>query len=60
MARLLGLVSPPHEGLEDYTANPYHLDYPVYYDLEDKASSSGYRPGMAVAARAEDAGDSRG
>lgn len=37
VARLLGLVEPPYEGLEDYTAAPYRLDYPVYYDLEDKA-----------------------
>lgn len=36
VARLLGLVAPAHEGLEDYTAAPYNLTYPVYYDLEDK------------------------
>lgn len=47
VARLLGLVSPPHEGLEDYTANPYHLDYPVYYDLEDKAITGLYPEEMA-------------
>lgn len=37
VARLLGLTPPPFEGLEDYTATPYKLDYPVYYDLEDEA-----------------------
>lgn len=36
VARLLGLTAPPYEGLEDYTAAPYRLTYPVYYDLEDK------------------------
>lgn len=36
VARLLGLTAPPHEGLQDYTAAPYSLTYPVYYDLEDK------------------------
>lgn len=36
VARLLGLTAPPQEGLEDYTAAPYQLSYPVYYDLEDK------------------------
>ena len=35
-ARLLGLTAPPQEGLDDYTAAPYRLSYPVYYDLEDK------------------------
>lgn len=47
VARLLGLVSPPHEGLGDYTAAPYHLDYPVYYDLEDKAITGLYPEEMA-------------
>ena len=37
VARLLGLRAPAHEGLADYTAAPYKLDYPVYYDLEDKS-----------------------
>ncbi len=36
VARLLGLTAPPQEGLDDYTAAPYRLSYPVYYDLEDK------------------------
>ena len=30
-ARLLGLTAPPQEGLDDYTAAPYRLSYPVYY-----------------------------
>ena len=30
VARLLGLVAPPQEGLEDYTAAPYQLSYPIY------------------------------
>ena len=37
VARLLGLKAPDHEGLTDYTSKAYKLDYPVYYDLEDKA-----------------------
>ncbi len=37
VARLLGLTAPPYEGLEDYTAAPYQLEFPVYYDLEDKS-----------------------
>ena len=39
VARLLGLRAPEQEGLDDYTANPYKLSYPVYYDLEDKSIS---------------------
>lgn len=37
-ARLLGLTPPPFEELEDYTDTPLTtLDFPFYYDLEDKA-----------------------
>jgi 2',3'-cyclic-nucleotide 2'-phosphodiesterase (5'-nucleotidase family)/GH25 family lysozyme M1 (1,4-beta-N-acetylmuramidase) len=36
VARLLGLIAPQYEGLQDYTASPYQLSLPVYYDLEDK------------------------
>lgn len=36
VARLLGLVAPAFPELGDYTAAPYQLSYPVYYDLEDK------------------------
>lgn len=47
VARLLGLVAPPHEGLDDYTTTPYQLSYPVYYDLEDKAITGLYPEEMA-------------
>lgn len=47
VARLLGLVAPPQPGLEDYTAAPYKLDYPVYYDLEDKYISGVFPDEMA-------------
>ena len=47
VARLLGLVAPPHEGLDDYTATPYQLSYPVYYDLEDKSITGLYPDEMA-------------
>ncbi|MEE0801080.1 MAG: GH25 family lysozyme [Gemmiger sp.] len=47
VARLLGLVAPPYEGLDDYTASPYQLSYPVYYDLEDKAITGLYPDEMA-------------
>lgn len=48
VARLLGLVAPAHEGLADYTASPYKLDYPVYYDLEDKAITGLFPEEMAA------------
>ncbi len=35
VARLLGLVAPEDPALGDYTAAPYRLAYPVFYDLED-------------------------
>ena len=35
VARLLGLRAPDYEELDDYTASPYRLSLPVYYDLED-------------------------
>lgn len=47
VARLLGLVAPQHEGLEDYTASPYQLSYPVYYDLEDKSITGVFPDEMA-------------
>ena len=46
-ARLLGLTAPPQEGLDDYTAAPYRLSYPVYYDLEDKYISGVFPSEMA-------------
>ena len=46
-ARLLGLTAPPQEGLDDYTAAPYRLSYPVYYDLEDKYFSGVFPSEMA-------------
>ena len=52
VARLLGLVSPPQEGLEDYTANPYQLSYPVYYDLEDQSISDIFPDEMAAITKA--------
>ena len=52
VARLLGLVAPPQEGLEDYTASPYQLSYPVYYDLEDKSISGIFPEEMAAITRA--------
>lgn len=48
VARLLGLKAPDHEGLEDYTASPYALSYPVYYDLEDKAVTEIFPGEMAT------------
>ena len=47
VARLLGLTAPPQEGLDDYTAAPYQLSYPVYYDLEDKYISGVFPAEMA-------------
>ena len=47
VARLLGLTAPPQEGLDDYTAAPYRLSYPVYYDLEDKYISGVFPSEMA-------------
>lgn len=47
VARLLGLVAPSQDGLEDYTASPYQLSYPVYYDLEDKSISGIFPDEMA-------------
>lgn len=47
VARLLGLVAAPYEGLDDYTDSPYQLSYPVYYDLEDKAITGLYPEEMA-------------
>lgn len=47
VARLLGLTAPPQEGLDDYTATPYQLTYPVYYDLEDKSISGVFPSEMA-------------
>lgn len=47
VARLLGLTAPPQEGLDDYTASPYRLSYPVYYDLEDKYISGVFPSEMA-------------
>ena len=47
VARLLGLTAPPQEGLDDYTATPYQLSYPVYYDLEDKYISGVFPSEMA-------------
>ena len=47
VARLLGLTAPPQEGLDDYTATPYQLSYPVYYDLEDKYISGVFPAEMA-------------
>lgn len=47
VARLLGLKKPDHEGLADYTAAPYQLSYPVYYDLEDKAVTGVFPEEMA-------------
>lgn len=44
---LLGLTAPPQEGLDDYTAAPYRLSYPVYYDLEDKYISGVFPSEMA-------------
>ena len=52
VARLLGLVAPPQEGLEDYTATPYQLSYPVYYDLEDKSISDIFPDEMAAITQA--------
>ena len=52
VARLLGLVTPPQEGLEDYTASPYQLSYPVYYDLEDKSISGIFPDEMAAITKA--------
>lgn len=52
VARLLGLVAPSQEGLEDYTANPYQLSYPVYYDLEDKSISGIFPDEMAAITQA--------
>lgn len=52
VARLLGLVAPPQEGLEDYTASPYTLSYPVYYDLEDKSISDIFPEEMAAITQA--------
>ena len=52
VARLLGLVAPPQEGLEDYTAAPYQLSYPVYYDLEDKSISGIFPDEMAAITKA--------
>lgn len=52
VARLLGLVAPPQEGLEDYTAAPYRLSYPVYYDLEDKSISGIFPDEMAAITKA--------
>ena len=48
VARLLGLRAPEHEGLADYTANPYQLSLPVYYDLEDKAITGLFPEEMAA------------
>lgn len=47
VARLLGLKAPDHEGLTDYTSKAYKLDYPVYYDLEDKAITGLFPEEMA-------------
>ena len=52
VARLLGLVAPPQEGLADYTATPYQLSYPVYYDLEDKSISDIFPEEMAAITQA--------
>lgn len=48
VARLLGLVEPPLEGLEDYTDDPYTLELPVYLDLEN-ANMSGMFPEQMAA-----------
>jgi len=47
VARLLGLTPPPYAGLEDYTAAPYSLSFPVYYDLEDKSITGLFPDEMA-------------
>ena len=47
VARLLGLRAPEFEQLDDYTASPYQLSYPVYYDLEDKSISGVFPSEMA-------------
>ena len=47
VARLLGLTEPPFDGLDDYTQTPYKLDFPVYYDLEDKAITGLFPDEMA-------------
>ena len=52
VARLLGLTAPPQEGLDDYTASPYRLSYPVYYDLEDKYISGVFPSEMAEITKA--------
>lgn len=52
VARLLGLVAPPQEGLADYTATPYQLSYPVYYDLEDKSITGIFPDEMAAITQA--------
>ena len=52
VARLLGLTAPPQEGLDDYTAAPYQLSYPVYYDLEDKYISGVFPSEMAEITKA--------
>ena len=52
VARLLGLVAPPQEGLGDYTATPYQLSYPVYYDLEDQSISGIFPEEMAAITKA--------
>lgn len=52
VARLLGLVAPPQEGLADYTAAPYQLSYPVYYDLEDASISDIFPDEMAAITQA--------
>lgn len=47
VARLLGLRAPDHAGLADYTAKPYQLSLPVYYDLEDAAITGLFPEEMA-------------
>ncbi|MGN0974793.1 MAG: GH25 family lysozyme [Gemmiger sp.] len=47
VARLMGLMAPAYEELDDYTANPCKLTYPVYYDLEDPKITSLYPDEMA-------------
>ncbi len=52
VARLLGLAAPPDPALGDYTAAPYRLSCPVYYDLEDASITNLYPDEAAALAAA--------
>src|SRR5699024_1033956 len=52
VARLLGRVSPPQEGLEAYSAAPYQLACPDYYDSEDASISDIFPEEMAAITQA--------